>query len=200
MKRVYFFSGLGFVIAFILVFAGRAIFLEDNTVHHHANFSLYINEKQEKFESPLFYEEVQSCSSEDHNNPKHRVHMHNNESDVVHVHADAVTWSHFFANLGYGLTNDSVTTNEGTFVDGENGKKLTFFLNRQPIQSIANTVIKSEDVLLVDYGTEKNIDSKFSQIPQNASEHNTQPDPASCSGSDALSAKDRLVKALRFWE
>lgn len=199
MKRVYFFSGLGFIVAFLLVFAARTIFLEDHTVHYHANFALYINEQQEKFESPLFYEEVQSCSSEDENNTKHRTHMHNNENHVVHVHDSAVTWGHFFANLSFGLTNKSITTDKDTFVDGENDKKLTFFLNGQPVESIANTVIKSKDVVLIYYGDEKNIDAKYNQILLDAGEHNTRPDPASCSGS-GLSTEDRFLKVIKFWE
>lgn len=199
MKRVYFFSGLGFIIAFLLVFTARTVFLEDQTVHYHANFALYINEKQDKFGDPLFYDEVQSCSSEDLNNPKHRVHLHGNESHVVHTHDNGVTWGHFFANLGYGLTNDSITTKDGTFVDGRDGKKLTFFLNRQPVQSIANTVIKSEDTLLVDYGNENEIDAKFSRISQDSGQYNTRQDPASCSGNE-LSADDRMLRVLKFWE
>ncbi|HYF96829.1 MAG TPA: hypothetical protein VD947_02210 [Patescibacteria group bacterium] len=200
MKRVYVFSGLGFMAALLLVFLIRGIFLQDNTVHYHANFALYVNEEQDKFESPLFYEEVQSCSAENENDPKTRTHMHNNENDVAHVHDSAVTWGHFFANLGYGLTNDAITTDEGIFVNGQDGKKLTFYLNDQAVQSIANTVINNEDMLLVDYGTGKDIQAKFDKIPANAHEHNVKPDPASCSGSDELSAKDKLLKIIKFWE
>ncbi len=200
MKRVYLFGGLGFILAFFIVFIARGIFLDDQTVHYHANFALYVNEKQETFDSSLFYEEVQSCSSENENDPKTRTHMHNNENHVVHVHDSAVTWGHFFANLGFGLSNNSITTDEGTFVDGQNGKKLTFFLNGQPVQSIANTVINSEDTLLVDYGAGKDIQSKFDKIPRDAHEHNTKPDPASCSGSDDLSTKDKFLKVIKFWE
>lgn len=199
MNRVYFFSGLGFVVAFLLVFAARAVFLEDHTVHYHANFALYINEKQDKFENPFYYEEVLSCSGEEHNNPKLRAHMHDQTNHVAHVHEDGVTWGHFFANLGYGLTNDSITTKDGTFVDGEDGKKLTFFLNRQPIQSIANTAINSEDTLLIDYGNENEIDAKFSRVPQDSGQYNTKQDPASCSGGE-ISADDQMLKVLKFWE
>ncbi len=188
------------MLAFLLVFIARGLFLENNITHYHANFALYINEQQEKFERPLFYEEVQSCSDENENNPRTRTHMHGNENHVAHVHDNGVTWGHFFANLGYGLTNNSITTDKGTFVDGENGKQLTFFLNRQPVESIANTVIQSEDVLLIDYGTEKNIDTKFSRITQNAGEYNIKPDPASCSGSDDLSAQDKFLKIIKFWK
>lgn len=197
-KRAVFFTGLGVAIGFIMFVGARAVMQQDHSTHYHANFALYINGEHEKFESFTFYEEVQSCSAEDQNNPRHRVHMHQPENDVVHVHAEGVTWGHFFANLGYGLTNKAVTTDEGVFVDGQNGKELNFVLNGQPATSIDNKVIESGDALLIDYGDGKNTDEKFSKITKDAHEHNTKPDPAACSGPGTLTFRERLKRALDF--
>lgn len=176
----------------------RVILASDHATHYHANFALYINNNRDKFDNFTFYEEVTSCSSDDHSNPTHRTHMHGHEAGVVHVHDDAVTWGAFFANLGYGLTNKSVTTDDGVFTDGVDGKKLTFFLNRQPVENIANKVIKSEDVLLIDYGDGKSIDQQYGTIQQNAGEINAKPDPGSCSGSKALTLGERIKRAFDF--
>jgi hypothetical protein len=188
----------GLFIGAFTILGLRVLLAKDHATHYHANFALYINGERDKFENFTFYEEVQSCSSEDHSNPKHRVHMHNRENDTVHVHDDGVTWGHFFANLGYGLLNDAVKNDDGVFVDGAEGKKLTFILNGEAVDSVANRPIASEDVLLVDYGDGSEVQSRFDGISKSAGEHNHKPDPASCSGAAGLSFGDRIKQALDF--
>jgi hypothetical protein len=195
-KRALIFTSLGIVIGFVFFVGLRAALQKDHSTHHHANFAVYINGQKEDFNNFTFYEEVQSCSADGHENPKHRVHMHNNKNHLVHVHDGGATWGHFFANLGYGLTNNSVKTDAGIFVDGADGKELTFFLNRQPVESLANRVIESGDTLLIDYGDAAGIDTKYQQIPQDADEHNHKQDPSSCAGSGELTIKERVRRAF----
>lgn len=189
---------IGLMIGSISIIALRMLLISNDAPHYHANFALYINGEQDKFDNFTFYEEVAGCNADSHNDPKHRVHMHNNVNDAVHVHAEGVTWGHFFANLGYGLSNNLVKTDEGVFVDGQNGKKLTFILNGQETGSIANKLINSEDVLLVDYGEEDDARKHYDKIPKTAGELNLKPDPASCSGSEGLSLGERFKRALDF--
>jgi hypothetical protein len=189
---------IGLFVGGLTIIGLRALLVTDQHTHYHANFGLYINGERDTFSSPLFYEEVQSCSSEDDNNPKHRVHMHNQQNDAVHVHAEAATWGHFFANLGYGLTNDSVKTDKGVFVDGQDGKKLTFILNGEKVSSVANRVIQSEDTLLIDYGDGSSTQQRYDSINKSAGEYNLKPDPAACSGDENLSASERLKRAVDF--
>jgi hypothetical protein len=91
----------------------RLFTLTPHTTHYHANFALYINGQRDEFKSFTFYEEVQSCAGHDTNNPKIRVHLHDQKNDVVHVHDAAVTWGHFFANLGYSLGDTFIKTDAG---------------------------------------------------------------------------------------
>lgn len=197
-KRAALFTAIGIVSGFFMFAGVRAVSLQGHSTHYHANFALYVNGQQDKFDNFTFYEEVQSCSADEHNNPRLRTHMHQPENNLVHVHADGVTWGHFFANLGYGLSNKAIATDEGVFIDGQDGKKLTFFLNRQPVNSIANQVIQSGDTLLIDYGDGSGIDEKFNQIPADANEYNTKPDPAACSGSESLTLSERVKRAFDF--
>ncbi len=197
-KRAGLFTGIGLVLG-LLIFVGlRMALVQDHHTHYHANFALYVNGQQDKFDNFTFYEEVQSCSSDDKNNPKTRAHMHNQVNDVVHVHDDNATWGHFFANLGYGLLDDAVQTNKGIFTNGVDGKALTFILNGKAVESIANRVIQSEDTLLIDYGDNADTQERYKQIKHTAHEANVKPDPASCSGSHELTLKDRLKRAVNF--
>ena len=191
----------GFVIGALWLVAVRFAAFEDTRVHHHANFALYINGQQEKFESSTFYEETQSCSA-DEIGPKQRVHLHDQKPEVAHVHDEGSTWGHLFANLGYGLTNELVQTDAGIFADGQNDNDLKFILNGQPVAGIANETIRSEDVLLINYGKDDQgvLQSRYDQIVRNAAEYNLKDDPSACSGSKPITFTERLKKAIGIGE
>ncbi len=187
----------GFLVGIVWFVAVRYVMYQSNTVHYHANFSLYINGKHDEFKSFTFYEEVQACTSEADNDPKHRVHMHNQENDVIHVHAPAVTWGAFFDNLGYSLGDKSIETDDGVFANNDT-EKLTFTLNGQQVDKIANRLMASEDRLLINYGNDDTatLQSRFNEVASSAAEKNTQQDPASCSGSVKLTPLNRLKKVI----
>lgn len=190
----------GFVIGCLFLVAIRFVSYKDDTVHHHANFELYVDGKRDEFKSFTFYEEVQACSSDAVNNPKIRVHMHNQENSVVHVHAPAVTWGHFFANLGYTLGGKVIKTDSGVYVDGENGKKLTFVLNGKDVTDISNKVIDSEDALLINYGDENSeaLKVRYDSIDKSADEYNQRDDPSGCKGGSNATFMDKLKYSVGF--
>lgn len=193
---------VGFMLGVVWLTAMRFIGYQSDDVHYHANFALYIDDKRDTFDSFTFYEEVQSCGSDEENNPKNRVHMHDEVNHVVHVHEPAVTWGHFFANLGYTLGDTVVKTDDGTFVDGASGKKLTFTLNGDEVTTVANEVIRNEDVLLINYGkdTEKVLQKRYNDITKDAAEYNRRNDPSSCTGGKELTFTERLKKAVNITE
>lgn len=200
MRRVYFFTGLGIVVGFLLVSAVRFAMVRDDSTHYHANFALYINGEQEKFANPFFYEEVAICAEHEHVSPKQRVHLHDNVPYLVHVHDEGVTWGHLLANLGYGLTDKLVQTDKGIFIDGKDSSELKFFLNGKFVDSVDNTLIGNEDTLLIDYGksNDERIKKEFEAIPRDARQANTTQDPASCAGEESLTFSGRLKRAFNF--
>ena len=188
-----------FLAGALAIIALRFALVKNTAVHYHANFALYVNGMQDKFDNFTFYEEVASCSS-DSDNPKHRAHLHDNKNHLIHVHDAGVTWGHFFANLGYGLSDKSLTTDSGVFASGVSGKTLSIILNDQFVSSIANREIKSEDVLLINYGVEAQpeIQTRFLAITRDAGTFNSKSDPAACSGGDKLDFSTRLKRTLDF--
>ncbi len=189
-------------ITLLLIFVIRFVAVKDTHVHYHANFALYINGQRDEFKSFAFYEEEQACREQDPDDVLGRVHMHDQVNHLIHVHAHGVTWSQFFANLGYTLGDKVVATDSGAFVDGSNGDKLTFILNGQPVTTIADKVINSEDVLLINYGNEDSntINSRYQAIPRDAHAANTDKDPAACGGAAAPTSSQKLKQALEFWQ
>ncbi len=188
----------GFILGLLILIGLRFTLVKDDAVHHHANFGLYIDGIGDEFSNFTFYEEVQSCSADHVDNPKALAHMHDSNNNLIHVHDKPVTWSQFFANLGYGLTNTAITTDKGAFVNGQDGNKLNFILNGQKVDAVANRPIKSEDVLLISYGKEDQakLDEQYGSIPHDAGEYNNRQDPATCAGSASLSSKERLKRAI----
>lgn len=166
--------------------------------HYHANFALYVNGERDTFKDFTFYEEVQACSANGSSNPRTRVHMHNQKNSEVHVHDAGATWGHFFANLGYGLTNNVLQTEAGLFVDDTNGAQLTFILNGEPVSDIYNRTIGDEDTLLVNYGvdSQETITSRYEQIQKTAEELDASTDPAGCAGSQNESLSERFKRTL----
>jgi hypothetical protein len=189
---------IGFLIGALWLVALRFFTYQSDTIHYHANFALYINGEQDKFDNFTFYEEVQSCGSDEVNNPKTRVHLHGNVPSVIHVHAPGVTWGHFFANLGYGLGDNFVKTDKAVYVDGVDGNKLTFWLNGEEVDNVANQTISSEDTLLINYGKDDDmvLKQRFDAIPTDAGDYNEKNDPASCAGTKPATLWERLKQSV----
>jgi hypothetical protein len=188
----------GVVVGAIVLIGVRAALYSPKHTHYHADFALYINGQRDEFKSFTFYEEVQSCDSNETMNPKIRAHMHDNNNHIVHVHDDGVTWEAFFANLGYNLSNTIIQTDTGNYINGADGKKLTFTLNGEQVTSIANKTIGSQDRLLISYGAEDAaaLQAQYKTVPSDAHEFNIKNDPSSCSGSHNLTLLNRLKAGL----
>ncbi len=189
-----------FLLGAFLLAALRFATIQSDDVHYHANFALYVNDQRDQFKDFTFYEEVAACSVHDPDDVKTRVHMHNQNPGLVHIHAHGVTWGQFFANLGYTLGDKVVATESGVFTDGQDGNKLSFVLNGQPVQTVEDRVIKSEDKLLINYGKDGDqaIQEHYKNVPNDAHKANSTADPATCSGGSHLTTTDRLKAALGF--
>ena len=170
----------------------RAITIDANGPHYHANFHLYIHGERELFEEGIYYEEVSSCGGSE-NDPKARVHLHDFIGDVVHVHDASSTWGNFFEVLGFVLGNNVLYVDGKAYLDTSDSK-LSFVLNGEVSQSVASKTIKSEDVLLISYGNESNTEliERYDGITQNAAEYNAVADPSACQGSQNVGLWDRI--------
>lgn len=202
----------GFLLGAFWLIALRFVTFQDKRVHHHANFALYINGQRDEFKSTTFYEETSACSA-DEIGPRTRVHLHDQKSSVVHVHDEGATWGHLFANLGYSLSNKSVQTDKGIFI-ADDKSSLTFLLNGQRVESIANETIRSEDALVISYTSpeyeqsdlaivqapEDFAQDKYKELQKDAAEYNQKNDPSACSGSKPITFGERLRKSVGIGE
>lgn len=193
---------IAFIVGILIGFAGligvRMALVKDTKPHYHADFAVYVDGQRLKYEGPTFYQEVNICSTAGPNDPLARAHMHNNNDHVIHVHDYVVTWSDFFANLRYGLSDKSLALDDKVLVDGNDGKKLTFWLNGQPVDHIANKVIGDQDRLLISYGNadQAALKKQFNSVQNDAKTFDEGSDPASCSGEEKLMLSKRFKRAF----
>ena len=197
-KKFLIYLFIAFLLGAVWFISMRIVAYSDESIHYHANVNIYVNGQKDPLDAFTQYEEVQACSGNDTSNPKGRAHLHKPNNDVVHVHDNAVTWSAFFANIGYGITNQALTTTAGTFVTNTDGKQLTFILNGKKVDTITNRIIGDKDALLVNYGNEdeSTLSQRYNDIRKNAEEVDKQFDPATCSGTKQLSFWDKVQRAV----
>ncbi len=180
------------------IIAIRFVTVEKKEVHYHANFAVFVDGERLPFDNFLFYEEVQSCGGDEVNNPKIRVHMHDQKNYLLHVHDNGATWGHFFANLGMTAGDTLFKTDKETFVESADDVQIRYELNGNEVQTIANRTISSEDTLLVSIGTptDEDLQDQYTQITRDAAEYNKKNDPSSCSGGKPFTFTERLKEAL----
>jgi hypothetical protein len=172
----------------------------EHHVHFHANWAVFVDGERVDLTGARYMEDVYQCMADPtHQEPEQRVHMHEGNQDVIHVHASGVTWGHLLANLGFGVGDDYLYTDQAR-LESTPERTLKFILDGDEVESIRNLPIGDEDRLLISYGPEPLetvIQTQFPLVASNAGEYNERPDPASCSGAVEETLSDRLRRA--FW-
>src|SRR5688572_20707682 len=103
---------IGFIGGFLWLTGVRYFIAQPKETHYHSNFAVYINGMREDFKDFTYYEEVAACTSAYEDNPKGRVHMHNNVNDIIHVHDKRVTYGNFFQNIGWNIGGKYLATKD----------------------------------------------------------------------------------------
>jgi hypothetical protein len=189
---------IGLLVGVLAVLLIRFFTYQPEQVHYHANFAVYVNGQREEFKGAQYYQEVAACTAEHgFTNPQQRAHMHDNINDVVHVHDHAVTWGQFFNNIGWAVSSDIIETDSGTKYIADGANKVHVLVNGQDytdITSVANMIIKDRSKLLVSYGdiSDAELQTENNSIASTAKKYDEGKDPASCAGSEHITASDRL--------
>ncbi len=198
LKKPWLVFVCGLLLGAVILLAIRFFTYKPVQVHYHANFAVYLNGQREEFKGPQFYQEVAICSTTNAITiPQQRAHMHDNINSVVHVHDHAVTWGQFFENLGWYVGPNFIETDSGTMYVENGNDKLHVLINGQDytdLSPITNMVIKDKSRLLVSFGDidDATLQKEYATVPSTAARYDSTKDPASCSGSETVTTKDRL--------
>ena len=174
-------------------------------VHYHANMAVYINGQKWDFSLPKYMEETERCNVVKDVRPEDRIHLHEQNGETVHVHMAASTWGDLLNNLYWDIGNDRIMTDDGKEFRTGSGKNLYYIINgEQSLLSVANTPVKSEDQLLIYYGTgsfEEVMKNIYPQVSNNAHEYNEKQDPASCSANADTALLGGFIDNMKLiWE
>jgi hypothetical protein len=189
---------LGALLGVLALLAIRFTTYAPEHVHYHANFAVYLNGRRDEFKGSQYYESVNICSaSHGITIPQQRAHMHDNINSVIHIHDHASTWGQFFENLGWEIGPDFVQTDDGTLYHADGTAKLHIIINGQDytdLTSIANTVIKDTDRLLVSFGVidGATLQQEFKSVPNTAAHYDASRDPNSCSSMENVPTSERF--------
>jgi hypothetical protein len=197
MKQITFLL-IGIIVAILGLTALRLATIQDTSTHFHSNFAMYLNGEEVNFAQDKYMEEVSACSLSKEVLPKQRAHMHNKVGNLVHVHDHGVTWGHFFLNIGWNLGKDYISDDTGTMYKNTDTSSVKYLLNGESVSNISNVLIKSEDSLLVSFGSETDDVSKerFEKIEHSAHEANTAHDPSTCSGAEKPTFLTKLKRSF----
>lgn len=182
-------TGLGGVLAGVLLLAGFRFMTvpPPHVTHHHANWAVFVNGGRLDLSDDRFMEDVASCrTSPESIRPRDRIHLHDGDDDVVHVHHPASTWGQLLANLEMAAGPDYLFTPDGERHFAAGDSLLVFIRNGQRVYDLSNEPVRSEDRVVISFGTESPeevVEAHFSQVADNAAEHNQKADPGACMGS-----------------
>lgn len=141
-------------VAIIIFTVYKTLQVPDHVLHYHANFAVFIDDKQVDFSKPEFMH-ITPCGTEDHhdeNDEDEWVHLHDNVGNVVHVHHNDITWNDMFKNLRYDIQH-VIKEQESK------GATIKYYLNGKKTEQVLQSIIGKDDQLLVSIGTEKSVEN-----------------------------------------
>ncbi len=201
MKRTPWLVLAGVLLGVLLLAAARfALVPAEHPPHYHANFAIFIGGERVDLSGDRYMEEIGACRvSNGLILPVERAHLHNNNADVAHVHDHGVTWGQLLSNLGWGLGQGYLATDNGRVLVNGEGETLKLVLNGRPEIAVDNQLIRSGDRLLISFGPETEAEVLRTQLPRVADDaeiFNQRQDPAGCSGSEPPSLSERIRAAF----
>jgi len=154
--------------------------------HFHANFAMYIEGERVDFSDDKYMEDIAACGIGGVIYPSHRAHLHENNGETIHIHHEWVSFGHFFSNIWFSFGENYIVNDESKIYQEAAWDQVTFILNWKIVENPFNRLIKSEDRLLISYGSESEevLLERYSSVSNNAGEYNAKYDPGSCWGNN----------------
>ena len=144
-KSSYFWIFLALIMGCILFFITNQ---EVEEYHVHADFKVSLNGETLNFSQSKY-------QSTGFNTLHPEVHLHDNNGNVIHHHGENINFSTFFDSLNISLSNNCFTIDENSYCTNET-HELSFYINNNQVDTLANYVIDDLDQILILYD-KKNI-------------------------------------------
>ncbi len=160
-----------FGVLFLIILAGGGYYLYSkylpfNTyepeVHVHSDFKIIINDEWIRLTDKRYQSSTEQTLHDD-------IHLHDDKDDVVHRHAEGITFVEFLSSIGFALTEDCLTDDEGEIFCTDEANELVLYVNGEPTDS-TGYINTEEDSILLYYGMRNNpkLTEYFSAITDNS--------------------------------
>ncbi len=131
---------------------------QNETVHEHADFALFLNGQQFDFGKDEYQsdEPVNEDPQHEHNDELTQhdpyVHIHDGVGSIIHKHKAGVTMGYFFETLGFELSDLCIKDDKGNEYCAGDGNSLKFFVNGKRVPSLVDYEFNDLDQILISYG------------------------------------------------
>jgi len=113
-------------------------------MNQHEHTSLLVKTSGDKFDFRLTPYQIKS----------QYIHFEGVDGDTIHRHASGVPLNFLFDSIGFSLSDECLTIDDGRTLCTDKNNSLKFFINHEQVQSIENYVIREGDRILISYGDE----------------------------------------------
>lgn len=131
----------------------------DDDVHVHSDFVIYINDQKLDLTAEKYQSSIEQIL---HKN----VHLHDNEDHVVHRHAEDITFAEFLESIGFSLTENCLTLDDGTSYCADDTSELALYVNQSLHPDMVAYIPQEEHQIMLYYGIpdNPNMQSYFDSI------------------------------------
>jgi len=122
-QKVTWIVTVGLIVYVIFVAVGFIHFskTDDESIHYHAAFRLYVDDQLVDFSGPQFMHDEPCSEEETAPSPEEekleRAHLHNANGEIVHIEQPNVIWADLFENLSYSFDRPVSGAVDGQAVD-----------------------------------------------------------------------------------
>lgn len=173
MKRTYYALALAMIaIATVYLSLQSAPPTQPGEVHEHADFLVYINDRQLNFSQEKYMETEAFCSitgkSPGNLTDGEKAHLHDLVGWVAHKHSSDATWGLLFRNMGMTL-NSTCFVIDGNHYCTDSTSELRMFVNGQANGEFDKMPIRDLDRVLITYGPSgEDVTSQLASVPDDA--------------------------------
>lgn len=135
----------------------------DDAVHVHSDVLVYIEGEQFDFTEEKYQSSIENILHKNY-------HFHDNDDNVIHRHAAGLTLPEFFDSLGFTLTDDCLTTDQGQEYCTQSDGVLRLYVDGEIQEDVTNYIPQEEDRILVYYGAPDDpaVDTYLNEISDDA--------------------------------
>ncbi len=121
--------------------------IDNELVHEHADFKVFLNEQEFNFAQKKFI-------SDENNSLNHFIHLHDLNGNIIHKHFKGVTLKQFFESMNIKFDSNCFVLDDNSEYCNKGNKTLKFYVNSKKNFEFEKYELQDLDKILISYGNE----------------------------------------------